>query len=653
MTSDTTTHSDTPASVVCLQPWIDAGVFDTTSVEITAGVLALAAGALAVGAGALAVAVADGPEHDHPIADEVILALALAVRAPLQGSVCADLTTPPPTADDGPLWPTPTTWLESVAASPLSQQPMVTNSPEPTLGPTTTPPAPLVLDDTRVYLHRSWHEELAIAGRLRDLASTSHTPRDGAGGGARLQALRADASLTDAQRQAIDVALHRNLTVLAGGPGTGKTHTVARMLAALIITSGDHPPVVELAAPTGKAAARLAESIASAAAGLGDDPDLQPVAEALTGYRPRTLHRLLGSRGRSGFTHDARNPLTADVVVVDEASMVSAHLMARLLDALRPGARLVLVGDPDQLTSVEAGAVMADVVRSTAIAAGGTAPDPDLAASVVHLVGSHRFGPESGIGQLADAIRRGDPDTVIELLQSGAGSPGELTWLADGPEADNDVLGAVANHARTLGDHARTGDAAGAVAQLGHLAVLCANRAGPHGVAAWNNWTEAALDGDALPATPPTSWARRQASGRRRAMWYPGRPVMVTANDYVNGLFNGDVGVVLRHDGSRQVAFADDQGGIRLVDPGRLGSVTTMWATTIHKSQGSEYDRVVVVLPEKASSLLTRQLLYTAVTRARHQVTVVGSADIVRSAVTTEVGRATGLTDRLGNTNHK
>jgi exodeoxyribonuclease V alpha subunit len=414
------------------------------------------------------------------------------------------------------------------------------------------------------------------------------------------------------------------------------------MLAALTITSEGPPPVVELVAPTGKAAARLAESIAAAAGGLAQTESLRPVSVALAGYRPRTIHRLLGSRGRAGFTHDARHPLTADVVVVDEASMVSAHLMARLLEALRPDARLVLVGDPDQLTSVEAGAVMADIVRSAS-----THPGSDLAASVVRLEGSHRFGSDSAIGQLADAIRSGDANMVMALLEAGSSGGGDVQWSDGDLAADHPLVDEVATHARQMVEHSRSADASAAVTHLGGLAVLCANRAGPNGVAAWNTWTELALNGETPSETPSQHWARRHTSGRRRALWYPGRPVMVTANDYVNGLFNGDVGVVVVHNGGRQVAFADDAGGVRLVDTGRLGSVATMWATTIHKSQGSEYDQVVVVLPDHASPLLTRQLLYTAVTRARHQVTVVGAADIVRQAVLTEVARASGLTDRL------
>lgn len=626
-----------PDSVTFLQPWVDAKVFGTTETEVVSGILELTA-------------------TDGGVDDDVVVALALAIRAPLHGSICVDLANPPAVADHTPgdtddttptgslTWPEPDTWLAKLKASPLCAQPAVPNSPDATLPPATDPPAPLVLDGTRLYTHRSWAEELTIAHRLRVLATTVSAPGPQPGDTAVPQGSEpGDDQLTDRQRQAITTATTRRLAVLAGGPGTGKTHTVARLLAALLLANPDNPPVVELAAPTGKAAARLSESIAAAAQGIAATGDANvAVAETLASYQPRTLHRLLGSRGRSGFSYGPNHYLAADVVVVDEASMVSAHLMATLVDALRPDARLVLVGDPDQLTSVEAGAVMADVVR-----VGTTHPSSLIASSVVTLEGSHRFGSQSAIGQLADAIRIGDADGVVDMLETGTATHGEVCWVNEALNGDHPVLNELVDHARLLKDLALGGDPATAVRKLANLAVLCANRTGPNGVAAWNAWVEPVLDGDTPQGSPAGRWTQRHNAGRRIPLSRAGRPVMVTANDYVNGVFNGDAGVVVTSGRRNFVAFPDDSGDVRLIEPGRLASLATMWATTIHKSQGSEFDRVVVVLPDRPSPLLTRQLLYTAVTRARHGVTVVGSADTIRRAVTTEVARASGLTDRL------
>lgn len=623
--------------VACLQPWVDAKMFSATETEIVSGILELTA--------------ADGG-----VDNDVVVALALAVRAPLHGSICVDLANPPAVAVDTPgdtddttptgllTWPEPDTWLAKLKASPLCTQPAVANSPDATLPTPPGPPAPLVLDDTRLYTQRSWTEELTIAHHLRARAATVSAPGPQPGDtGVPHGNEPGDDKLTDRQRQAVTVATTRQLAVLAGGPGTGKTHTVARLLAALIVANPGKPPVVELAAPTGKAAARLSESITAAAHGIAATGEAgEHIAAMLTGYQPRTLHRLLGSRGRSGFTHGANHHLAADVVVVDEASMVSAHLMASLLNALRPDARLVLVGDPDQLTSVEAGAVMADVVR-----VGATHVDSVVAESVVTLEGSHRFGSQSAIGKLADAIRIGDADGVVNMLEAGADAHGEVRWVSGTLDGDHEVLNELVDHARLLKDLALGGDPATAVRKLANLAVLCANRTGPNGVAAWNAWVEPVLDGDTPQGSPAGRWPQRHNAGRRIPLSRAGRPVMVTANDYVNGVFNGDAGVVVTSGRRNFVAFPDDSGDVRLVEPGRLASLATMWATTIHKSQGSEFDRVVVVLPDRPSPLLSRQLLYTAVTRARHGVTVVGSADTIRRAVTTEVARASGLTDRL------
>jgi len=342
------------------------------------------------------------------------------------------------------------------------------------------------------------------------------------------------------------------------------------------------------------------------------------------------VHRLLGVRpGGVRFRHDASDPLTADVVVVDEVSMVSLPLMARLLDAVRPDARVVLVGDPHQLASVEAGAVLGDLVGT-----GGRPTPVAVRGNIVVLDRVHRFGEGSAIASLAAAINGGDADAVVDLLRHGrAGTDGAVRWITpDDADARAGTMADLVAHAATLVDLARDGDAAGALDAVGRLKVLCATRRGPDGAEAWNRSVEADL--------------RRR--GRMRTRWSAGRPVMVTANDYLNGVFNGDVGVVVRPPGARraQVAFGEPAAP-RLLDPALLDRVETQWAMTIHKSQGSEFDHVVVTLPPPPSPVLTRELLYTAVTRARQGVTVVASEDAVRAAVARPVTRSSGLADRL------
>ena len=401
--------------------------------------------------------------------------------------------------------------------------------------------------------------------------------------------------------------------MVAGGPGTGKTTTVARILALLdeqAAAAGRPPPRVALAAPTGKAAARLEEAVHAEAAKmpLGDDERARLLA--LSGS---TLHRLLGWRpdSRSRFRHHRDNRLPHDVVVVDEASMVSLSLMAKLIDAVRTDARLILVGDPDQLASVEAGAVLGDIVGA------GTYE------GIVVLRRVHRFG--GAIAELATAIQRGDEDAAVAVLRAGHD---DVRWIdldvaaGDVVAALQPVRDAVVDAGRRITDAARAGDARGALDALRAMRVLCAHRRGPYGVAEWTaqieSWLAAAIPGygDGGP-------------------WYVGRPLLVTENDYGLRLFNGDTGVVVDAGEGRTVAAFDRTGGLFEVSPRRLGSVDTVHAMTVHKSQGSQFDAVAVILPDAESPILTRELLYTAVTRAQRQLTVVGTEDSIRAAVGT------------------
>ena len=375
------------------------------------------------------------------------------------------------------------------------------------------------------------------------------------------------------------------------------------------------PPLrIALAAPTGKAAARLQQAVQVEIAGLGAvDQD------RLTGLHAVTLHRLLGSRPDSStrFRHHRDNRLPHDVIVVDETSMVSLTMMARLLEAVRPESRLILVGDPDQLTSVEAGAVLADLVEGL----GGRAD-----ARIAALRTSHRFG--ESIRLLASAVRAGDSDEVLGLFEAG----GEHVELVADPDPVPVLREALLPRALALRAAADAGDTAAALGLLDAHRLLCAHREGPRGIHHWNRLVE--------------RWISEETGIGIWSAWYPGRPVLVTANDYGLGLFNGDTGVVVRQGSGLRAAIQATSGPVELATS-RLGDVETMHAMTIHKSQGSQADEVTVLMPPEDSRLLTRELFYTAITRARDKVRVVGTEAEIRAAVDRRAIRATGLRARL------
>jgi exodeoxyribonuclease V alpha subunit len=456
----------------------------------------------------------------------------------------------------------------------------------------------------------------------------------------------------------------RGISVVAGGPGTGKTTTVARisaLLAEQAAAAGEPAPLIALCAPTGKAAARLEEAVREEAGRIEVAP---VVREALGELRASTIHRLLGWRpgSHSRFRHDAGNRLPHDVVIVDETSMVGLSLMARLLEAVRSDARVVLVGDPDQLTAIEAGAVLRDIVgpavtgpRMTtgtrallARLTGAELPGEAVAATpgsavagfgdgVVVLERGHRFG--AGIGAVAAAIRRGEADALVRILREG--DPDEVRWIdvdAAGAGTGEAVLAELRAAAVSAGAAvvaaARAGDAPGALAALGRFRLLCAHRRGPHGVSAWTGHVERWLAG-AVPGF---------VAGQPE---YAGRPVLITENDYELGVFNGDTGVVVTGPDGRLTAVFERERGWVAVAPARLGPSETLHALTIHRSQGSQFDTAAVLLPDAGSRILTRELLYTAVTRARRRLVLVGDEAAVRAAVQRPVSRASGLRERL------
>jgi exodeoxyribonuclease V alpha subunit len=534
------------------------------------------------------------------VEDDVRLAVAFAVRAARGGSVCVDLgelIATEPELGPGLAWPS-VGWLDRVAASPLAGASVIR------------------VESDLLYLDRYWREE----GQVRDdlLAREALAPPsvDPAGLRERAERLFPGEGYAE-QRAAALAAATQWTTVLTGGPGTGKTTTVAGLLALITADAAPSgkPLRIALTAPTGKAAARLQEAVEEA---QRDQRFTDEDRDRLAGLSASTMHRMLGWRPGSStrFAHHRGNKLPHDVIVVDETSMVSLTMTARLLEAVRPDTRLILVGDPDQLASVEAGAVLADLVAGLADR-GSTA--------VAALRTTHRFG--EGIGELAAALRAGDADRVLDLLDTG----GPRLRRID-PEDETAMAGLrsrLTEHAVELRRHALAGDTAAALAAADQHRLLCAHRDGPWGVQHWNRLVDHAL------ADRAGSWL---------GDWYAGRPVLITANDYSVGLFNGDTGVTVSGpDGSLTVRIA---GGATYATS-RLGDVETLHAMTVHKSQGSQAREVSVLLPPADSQLLTRELFYTAVTRAQEQVTVIGSREAVIAAVTRRAQRATGLRARL------
>jgi len=698
----------------------------------------------------------------------VLLAAALAVRGLRLGHVCVRLdeaaSSTTNEADDVDLlaslpWPEPDAWVRAVGSSALtgvetSEQPADAGAPQSA--------HPLRLAGTSVYLDRYWRDELAVADSLLarsrpvdadppgPVSTTGQHRSPGHGDPDLRRALAARLLPDDDQRRAAEAVLGRHLSIVAGGPGSGKTWTVARALAAVLEEAralGHPTPVVALCAPTGKAAARLGESLAAGiaamassaeavhpaaplwpeaaparahstaephgtpqrrgtagptgpteldgpteAGGLGPQDRTEPqdgrepkrtpppreaprreeqlvspeTAAALGRVEPTTIHRLLGPLPGSNtrFRHDRHHPLAADVVVVDETSMVSLPLMARLLEAVRDDARLVLVGDPDQLSSVEAGAVLADIVgrpeerpdeqargrgqraerlggepedgqappavhvatRARPGGSGTSGRGDRLAPGIVALEGSRRFG--SDIGALAEAIRNGNFTEVASLLR---GARPDLTWVSapDAPEVETLVTGA----ASAVLDAARRADAPAALDAVIRVGVLAATHHGPDGTVEWNERVRRWLGPVARPHTNDP--------------WAVGQPLLVTRNDEALGLANGDLGVIVEGgDGGLSAAFRQ-RGEVVHVPPGRLEHVEMFYALTVHKSQGSQYDTVVVTLPSGPSRLLSRELLYTAVTRAQRRVVVVGPESSLRAGLERRVVRASGLAERL------
>jgi exodeoxyribonuclease V alpha subunit len=572
---------------------------------------------------------------------------------------------------------------------------------------------PLILDGKhRLYLYRYWEYENRLADCIKERSRAAvdsidrpllmdglarHFPETDPGG------------RTDWQKVAALTSVVRKLCIISGGPGTGKTTTVAKILALLLEQAKGGRLWIALAAPTGKAATRLEEAIAEAVSRL-DCPDA--VKEAI----PRdasTLHRLLGAVSSSPyFRRNAENPLTQDVVVVDEASMVDLALMAKLASALPDHARLILLGDKDQLASVEAGAVLGDMCNTGSLhpysgsaeelllgaeahsrggeESGGNG-QPAIATCIVELRKSYRFGEESGIGALSRAIKKGDGAGALELLRNGRFQDIEWKELPHPEALVRALRSPVLEGFRQFFDSSGTSEMWDG---FGRFRILCALRRGPFGAAALNTLVEQVL---------------REQRIIQPGQWYHRRPIMVTRNDYNLRLFNGDIGFVLDHwedvengtggarthgarddatdaagddgvrddegdtgtkdgveddardgaDGRRRVesgagcevrmraVFPVSNGPPRAFPPSRLPEHETVYATTVHKSQGSEFDEVLLILSDRESPALTRELLYTGITRARKRLVVWGREDVFRAAASKRIQRSSGLRDAI------
>ena len=521
--------------------------------------------------------------------------------------------------------------------------------------------APFVLTgDANLYAWRNWRNETRLASALRARASARRLPLDGATLATDLAALFAgsDVEATRWQRVAVAAAPGTRVFVLSGGPGSGKTATVLRMLLMLLkhaqACGWREHPAIALAAPTGKAAQRLTESIADGRAALIEKLDpvsaFASIALRLAGAQAQTLHRLLGYEPWSDrFAFGPDSPLPADIVVVDEASMIDLAMMRRLFEAVRPQSTLILLGDPAQLYAIEAGCVLGDVVGSVtenalpeALAKRlpgiiHSAPTPDAAALAGQaLTLTHTWRAGTGLRDALDALRRGD-EAWLDSVLDGRGA-GDLDWRTcdDAVTVRERVRAWVDAHAQFFESLMRPEIApVDALRTLRCAQILCALRDGAFGAGNVNALI-----------------ARRLAARfgfDADAAWHHGRPVIVARNDYARGLYNGDVGIALEGAEDLRVWFdGGADGAPRSFSPRALPAHETAWAITIHRSQGSEYDEVAVLLPaDPEHRILSRELVYTAVSRARRRVHLWASADALRSAVARRVARRSGLRERL------
>jgi exodeoxyribonuclease V alpha subunit len=532
----------------------------------------------------------------------VPLAAAMLSRSIREGNTCLPLGTAPLyPAEAGLLeWPAATEWRSALAKSKAVGGPDAQT--------------PLVIDESnRLYLRRYWNYQQRLAIALRKKAEDNGTRGHGKAG---------------TQAEAINAAATNALTIISGGPGTGKTATVVHILARLFQKPGNDRLRVALAAPTGKAAAQLEETVR-----IGLETLVCPgEVKARMPSSATTIHRLLGVKGNSVyFRHDGKNPLPFDLLVIDEASMVALPLLSKLFDALPERCRVVLLGDRDQLASVEPGAVLADIVDAA------TSPKSPLHHSVVTLESNYRFSEASGIHHLCVAVRQGDAENAVHILRDHRYMDLVSTELRERP-----ALVATFSQAVLAGFSAFTGEKepAAALTKLKTFRVLSALRRGPFGVEGLNRNIEGILQkAELIPQHVTSSYA--------------GKPILITQNDHQLQLYNGDVGILFpdveAKEGSKQLWawFMGKENTLRRFAPARLPQHEAAYAMTVHKSQGSEFDRVLFILPDGDAPVLTRELIYTGLTRARSQVELWWNEAVFAKTVTRRTERNSGLRDLL------
>lgn len=500
---------------------------------------------------------------------------------------------------------------------------------------------PMILDSRgRLYLHRFHASQEAVAQAVMDRSDA--TPK--AAGVEELKDLldrlfpESSGNEPDWQKIAAAACAIRRFCVISGGPGTGKTTTAARIIALLCLLEKKRPPVIGLAAPTGKAAARLLDSIQSQLGGL----DLPEAVMQSLPNKALTIHRLLGARPDSGdFSRNEKNPLPVDVLIIDEASMIDLALMASIVKALPPHARLILLGDKDQLASVAPGSVLGDLCRDGASsfsedfaktiekASGQSVAHEDKASPlsdcIIPLQKNYRFAKDSGIGMLAGAVVGGKADEAVKCLDQGM----ELTFTEiSGKGAVSRIIADAAFEG--FSDYMNAAEPEKAVQLFSRYRILCAVRQGNFGVSAANSIVE-------------NAFIQKGLILRRQFPWYEKRPLVINRNDYHLDLFNGDAGCFM--DG--KAAFPGPDGAVRRIPGVMLPEHETAFAMTVHKSQGSEFDSVLLVLPQDSSPVLTRELLYTAITRARSRLHIVGTRAALKTAVNSPTKRLSGLGDAL------
>jgi exodeoxyribonuclease V alpha subunit len=592
--------------------------------------------------------ITDLGKHDDP---DMCLAAALASNATGNGDVYFDLTSVIENpflreleAEGVVQWPKLSGWLQKIRQSPLVGKPGDYR--------------PLILDrKNRLYLYRYWDYEKKLSQSILHRSGEDIRDLDVArltDGLKRLFPQDQDHEL-DRQMLAAYIAAIKRFCIISGGPGTGKTFTMAKILALLLELSEKRRLKILLAAPTGKAAARIAESIENAKNTFNTRPD---IIEAMPS-EAYTIHRMLKTiPGSPYFHHTRENPLDADVVVVDEASMIDLALMSKLLCAVPPDARLILIGDKDQLASVETGFVLGDICDRENVHAFSegfckkfeavTRQKIDLPLKeqknkaglydcMVVLKKNYRFTGDSGIGELSRAVNQGETHKVLGMMKN---NPEQIFWKKISQprdlhrSLDKRVI-------KGYSDYLNTDDPYRALELFNRFKILCAVKIGFTGVHAVNRLAEQVLTREGLIAPDRSS----------SNSWYKGRPVLITRNDYSLKLFNGDMGITLPAPGSNgkelYVYFSGESGELRRFLPYRLPEHETVYAMTVHKSQGSEFDHVLLILPDRDYPVLTREVLYTGITRTKKTVSIWSTEDVLKTTISRKIDRTSGLKDAL------